>query len=61
MPCHCRLLPPRATAGVASPPASSPRAAKLERLADGRAISFFYYDWLLEKLDTSSLGSPTLV
>ena len=40
---------------------SSSRAAKLEGLADGRAISYFDYDWIMEK-DLSSglgqLGSP---
>ena len=48
--------------GIRTSPGSS-RAAARERLAGGRAVSFFDYDWIMEKLDDGekgSLGSPLL-
>ena len=44
--------------GVPSGVESRERAAKLARLADGRAVSFFDYDWVMEKVtDDQGLGS----
>ena len=42
-------------------PKVAARAQKLETLADGRAVSYFDYDWRMERVDggevTGTLGS----
>ena len=61
-----RLVQYLALPGVETPSAGQPsssRARGLERLAAGRAVSFFDYDWVMEKIEedqgsSSSLGTP---
>ena len=59
-----RLVQYLSLPGIEPPAGSSSRARALERLANGRAVSFFDYDWVMEKLDAGvlgQLGSPQRV
>ena len=48
-----RLVEYLSLPGVPPKPTASREARALERFAAGRAVSFFDYDWLMERVDES--------